>query len=130
MVDKSRSKRALKTPVLALAGFWLGILALIPMSIMTVDFIIPPAFASAMRAMPLGLQNVLLFYYMLGSLPFAISALVVGIIALRRIKKDKFLKGVNWAVLAIIFGCLGLVFGVFLYLHFVSVLQPTPALPI
>jgi len=130
MANKSGIKRVVRTPSLALVAFGLGILALFPMSIMTVDFIIPPAFASAMRAMPLGQQNALLFYFMFGSLPFAIAALVVGIIALRRIKIDKFLKGENWAVLAIIFGCLGLVFGVFLFLHFVSVLQPTPPLPI
>jgi drug/metabolite transporter (DMT)-like permease len=67
---------------------------------------------------------------MLGSLPFSIASLVTGIIALRRIRRDNLLKGEKWAVWAIVLGCLGLVFGVFLYFHFISVLQPTPPVPV
>jgi hypothetical protein len=76
-----------------------------------------------------GAQNALLFFNLLGSLPFAIASLVSGILALRRIRADKFLKGEKWAVWAIILGSLGLIFGVFLYFHFIRILQPTSPLP-
>jgi len=129
MAKKTVIKRSVKTPALVWVGFGLGILALIPMCIMTVDFIIPKAFASAVAKMPAGAQNALLLFNFFGSLPFAIASLVTGVIALRRIRADRLLKGEKWAVCAIVLGCLGLVFGVFLYLHFIRVLQPTPPLP-
>ena len=129
MANKSGRKRVIKTPALAIVGFGLGILSLIPMVIMTVDFIIPKLFASAVAKMPSGAQNALLLFNLFGSLPFAIASLVTGIIALRRIKRDKLLKGEKWAVWAIVLGCLGLICGVFLYFHFIRVLQPTPPLP-
>ena len=128
MAKKHLPKRILKTPVLAFVGFGLGILALLPMLIMSVDFIIPKAFAGAVAKMPAGAQTALLLFNMLGSLPFAIAALVTGILALRMIKRDE-LKGAKWATWAILLGGLGLVFGVFLYLHFASTLQTTPPLP-
>jgi len=129
MANKSGRKRVIKTPALAIVGFGLGILSLIPMVIMTVDFIIPKLFASAVSKMPSGAQNALLLFNLFGSLPFAIASLVTGIIALRWIKRDKLLKGEKWAVWAIVLGCLGLICGVFLYFHFISMLQPTPPLP-
>jgi len=129
MAKKPVMKRIVKTPVLVYIGFGLGILALLPMAIMTVDFIVPQSFASAMSSLPLGLQTALLFYYMLGSLPFAIASLVIGIISLRRIRGDKFLKGEKWAIWAIVLGSLGLIFGIFLYFHFITTLRPTPPLP-
>jgi hypothetical protein len=122
-------KRVVKTPVLAFVGVGLGILALLPMCIMTVDFIFPQSFANAVAKMSSGAQNALLFFNLLGSLPFAIASLVSGILALRRIRADKFLKGEKWAVWAIILGSLGLIFGVFLYFHFIRILQPTSPLP-
>jgi hypothetical protein len=96
---------------------------------MTVDFIVPQSFADAVAKMSSGMQGALLFFNFFGSLPFAIASLVTGIITLRRIRNDKFLKGEKWAIWAIILGSLGLVFGVFLYFHFIRVLQPTPPLP-
>jgi hypothetical protein len=128
MAKKPLPKRVEKTPVLAYVGFGLGILALLPMAIMSVDFIAPMPFANAMSGLSTQTQSFLLFYYMLGSLPFAIAALVTGGIALRRIKKAE-LNGDKWAILAIVLGGLGLVFGVFLYLHFVTTLQVTPPIP-
>jgi membrane associated rhomboid family serine protease len=97
---------------------------------MTVDFIISQSFASAVAKIPPAAQTALLFYNMFGSLPFAIAGLVSGIIALRRIKGDKLLKGEKWAILAIALGALGLIFGVFLYFHFITSLKPTQPLPI
>ena len=128
MAKKIHPKRVVKTPILAFVGFGLGILALLPQCIMTVDFIAPMPFANAMSSLPAGWQTALHFYYMLGSLPFAIAALVTGIIALRRIKRNE-LKGEKWATWAIVLGCLGLVFGVFLYFHFISTLQTTSPIP-
>ena len=122
-------KRIVKTPVLAFIGFGLGILAMIPMCIMTVDFIIPQTFANAVAKLPAGAQTILLFFNMLGSLPLAIASLIIGIISLRQIRNDKYLKGEKWAIAAIMLGALGLIFGVFLYLHFVTTLQPTAPLP-
>jgi len=130
MRNKSGIKQVAKTPVLAFVGFGLGILALIPMAIMTVDFIIPQSFASAVAKIPPAAQTALLFYNMFGSLPFAIAGLVSGIIALRRIKGDKLVKGEKCAILAIALGALGLIFGVFLYFHFITSLKPTQPLPI
>jgi len=129
MAHKPVIKREVKTPVLAFVGFGLGILALFPMGIMTVDFIAPQSFADAVAKMSSGAQNALLFFNFLGSLPFAIASLAIGIIVLRRIRADKFLKGEKWAVWAIALGSLGLIFGVFLYFHFIHVLQPTSPLP-
>jgi sterol desaturase/sphingolipid hydroxylase (fatty acid hydroxylase superfamily) len=129
MAKKSLPKRVVKTPVLAFVGFGLGILALLPQCIMTVDFIIPQSFANTVARMSAGVQTALLFFFMFGSLPFAIASLVVGIISLRRIRRDKYLMGEKWATWAIVLGGLGLVFGVFLYFHFITSLQPTPPLP-
>ena len=129
MAKKTVIKRSVKTPALVWVGFWLGILALIPMCIMTVDFIIPARFANMVAKMPAGAQTALVYYCMFGSLPFSIASLVTGILAVRRIKRDKQ-KGSKWAILAIVLGCLGLIFGVFLYFHFLSLLPPTPPLPV
>jgi hypothetical protein len=129
MPHKSVIKREVKTPLLAFIGFGLGILALIPMCIMTVDFIVPQSFANTVAKMPAGMQNALLFFNFLGSLPFAIASLVIGILALRRIRADKFLKGEKWAVWAIALGSLGLIFGIFLYFHFIRILVPSSPLP-
>jgi len=129
MPNKSVTKRAAKTPATAYVGFGLGILGLFPMAIMTVDFITPQAFANAVAKMPSAAQTALLFYNLFGSLPFAIASLVIGILALRRIRSDKFLKGEKWAIWALALGCLGLIFGVFLYFHFIGALQPTSQLP-
>jgi hypothetical protein len=129
MAKHTPTKRIVKTPVLAFIGFGLGILAMIPMCIMSVDFIIPQTFANAVAKMPAGAQTILLFFNMLGSLPFAIASLIIGIISLRRIRGDAFLKGEKWAIWAIALGCLGLIFGVFLYFHFITTLQVTPPLP-
>ena len=129
MANKSASKPVVKTPALAFVSFGLGILSLIPMGIMTVDFIVPQSFANAVARLPAGAQSALLFFNIFGSLPFAIVGLVTGIIALRRIRADRYLKGEKWAVWAIILGCLGLIFGIFLYFHFIRVLQPTQPLP-
>ena len=128
MPKKTLPKRNVKTPVLAFVGFGLGILALLPMAIMSVDFIIPKAFASVVARMPPGAQSAFLFYNMFGSLPFAIAALVTGLLALRRIKRDQ-LKGKKWAIWAIVLGGLGLIFGVFLYFHFITQLQITLPYP-
>ncbi|HVM71142.1 MAG TPA: DUF4190 domain-containing protein [Anaerolineales bacterium] len=122
-------KHQVKTPVLAYVAFGLGILAMLPMAVMTVDFIIPKAFAAAVAKMPSAAQTSLLLFNMLGSLPFSIAALVTGIIAFRKIRNDRYLKGERWAILAIVLGCLGLIFGIFLYLHFVSSLNPNPPTP-
>jgi len=129
MSKRSGIKKVAKTPSLAFVGFGLGILALIPMGVMTVDFIIPQSFASAVAKMPPAAQTSFLFYNMFGSLPFTIASLVTGSIALRRIKGDKLLKGEKWAVLAIALGALGLIFGGFLYFHFITLLQPAPPTP-
>ena len=128
MSKKPAPKRIVKTPVLAFVGFGLGLLALLPMLIMSVDFIIPKAFSAAVAKMPAGAQTALLVFNMLGSLPFALAALVTGLLALRRIKRGE-LNGQKWATWAILLGGLGLVFGIFLYLHFVTTLQTTPPLP-
>ena len=129
MSRKPVSKQVTKTPILAYAGFGLGILALIPMAIMTVDFIVPKAFASEVAKMLPTEQAAFIYYNMFGSLPFAIASLVTGILALRRITGDKLLKGKKWAILAIVFGFLGLIFGVFLFFHFITLLQIVPPAP-
>jgi hypothetical protein len=130
MAKKPVIKRSVKTPSLAYVGFGLGILALLPMVIMTVDFIIPQQFAGAVAKMPAGAQTAVLLYNMLGSLPFAIASLVIGIISLRRIRNERFLKGESWAVWAIVLGGLGLAFGVFLFFHLISALRPIVPLPV
>jgi hypothetical protein len=99
------------------------------MVIMTVDFIIPQAFAAAVAKMPSGGQSALLYFCMFGSLPCAIASLVIGLLALRQIRREKFLTGKKWAVCAITLGGLGLVFGVFLLIHFITLLQLTPPVP-
>ena len=130
MPNKKNIIHQVKTPVLAYVACGLGILALIPMAIMTVDFIIPKAFAAAVVKMPSAVQTSLLFFNMLGSLPFSIAALVTGIIAFRKIRNDRYLKGETWAIVAIVLGCLGFLFGIFLYFHFISSLNPNPPTPI
>ena len=110
---------------LATSGFVSGILALLAPVITAWEAIVP----SIPGTVELHFGHIpflILFYFSLfGSIPFGIASLVTGWLALLRGQKSKGKPRKTWAILAIVFGVIGLIYSAIILIGWIR-LRHTP----
>ena len=129
MTNHPKNKAAPATDRLAIAGFISGLLALLSPALTALWTIFPTIHTSL--ELHLGhIPFLALFYFSLfGSLPFAIAGLVLGALALWRIRGSREKKGRVLAILALVLGAAELIYSVIILIHWIQILH-TPINPL
>jgi hypothetical protein len=118
MEIQSANKPVRRTNPLAIASFGLGILAIFPPVFLALGILVPQLISVHLATAYDGYPKTIFDQYLcFGSFPFGFGSLVTGAIAFAGIHKPRGGKGKILAILAIIFGFLGLIYAGLFFIH-------------